>query len=69
MDKTLYISGQIGFIPSTMNIIEGGVEAEARQALDNMGHILRGGIHQHNLSVFTFVLQCGAFSSKILNQI
>merc|ERR1712198_820623 len=46
VDSTLYISGQIGFIPSTMQIVEGGAAAEAKQALTNMGHILKY-YHQH----------------------
>ena len=59
VDKTLYVSGQIGFVPSTMEvmsctlnvedvyikrpfqIVEGGAVAETKQALTNMGHILR----------------------------
>merc|ERR1712223_1015362 len=40
VNTTLYISGQIGFVPETMEVIKGGVVAEARQALTNMGHIL-----------------------------
>jgi 2-iminobutanoate/2-iminopropanoate deaminase len=40
VDKTLYISGQIGFDPTTMEIVQGGVEAETKQALTNMGAIL-----------------------------
>merc|ERR1712025_895498 len=40
VNNTLYISGQIGFNPETMEVIKGGVVAEARQALTNMGHIL-----------------------------
>ena len=41
MDKTLYVSGQIGFEPSTMEIVGGGVEAQTSQALKNMAQILR----------------------------
>jgi len=43
VDKTLYISGQIGFDPKTMIIVGGGkdVKAEAQQALTNMGEILK----------------------------
>ena len=41
VDKTLYISGQIGFDPKTMEIVNGGVEGEANQALVNMGAILK----------------------------
>merc|ERR1712110_356716 len=40
VNTTLYISGQIGFVPETMEVIKGGVVPEARQALTNMGHIL-----------------------------
>ena len=40
VNNTLYISGQIGFVPETMDVIKGGVVPEARQALTNMGHIL-----------------------------
>jgi 2-iminobutanoate/2-iminopropanoate deaminase len=41
VDSTMYLSGQIGFEPSTMNIIRGGVKAETRQALVNMGEVLK----------------------------
>ena len=47
VDRTLYISGQIGFEPSTMEIVgrksggRGSVEEEAMQALKNMGEILK----------------------------
>ena len=37
VNTTLYISGQIGFVPETMEVIKGGVVPEARQALTNMG--------------------------------
>ncbi len=36
----LYTSGQLGSDPVTGNLMEGGVEAEARQALVNLGYIL-----------------------------
>ena len=37
VNNTLYISGQIGFVPETMEVIRGGVVAETKQALTNMG--------------------------------
>lgn len=40
VDKTLYISGQLGLDSQTGSLVPGGVEAEAKKALDNMGHIL-----------------------------
>jgi len=39
--NTLYVSGQLGLVPASMELIGGGVEAEARQALQNMGEILK----------------------------
>lgn len=36
----VFASGQLGFDPATGNIVEGGVEAETRQALTNLGNIL-----------------------------
>ena len=38
--NTLYCSGQLGLIPATGTLAE-GVEAQARQALDNLGEVLR----------------------------
>jgi len=34
--KTLYLSGQIGVVPGTSELVEGGMEEEARQTMDNM---------------------------------
>ncbi len=33
---TLYLSGQIGIKPGTTTLVAGGMEAEARQAMDNI---------------------------------
>ena len=38
--QLLYTSGQLGLDPVAGNLVEGGVEAEARQALVNLGYIL-----------------------------
>ena len=38
--STLYVSGQLGLNPADGSLAE-GVEAQARQALDNLGTILR----------------------------
>jgi 2-iminobutanoate/2-iminopropanoate deaminase len=37
----LYLSGQIGLAPGTMSPVAGGVAAETRQAMDNIGATLR----------------------------
>jgi reactive intermediate/imine deaminase len=33
---TLYLSGQIGVAPGTLRLVPGGLEAEARQTMDNI---------------------------------
>ncbi|XP_046382110.1 2-iminobutanoate/2-iminopropanoate deaminase-like [Haliotis rufescens] len=55
-DKTMYISGQIGFVPTTMEIVTGGAAAETDQALKNMGAILEEGGSSYNNVVKTTVL-------------
>uniref|UniRef100_A0A8C5MVG9 Reactive intermediate imine deaminase A homolog n=1 Tax=Leptobrachium leishanense TaxID=445787 RepID=A0A8C5MVG9_9ANUR len=41
VDKTMYVSGQIGMDPVSGQIVPGGVTDEATQALVNMGEILK----------------------------
>ena len=36
----LYLSGAIGNRPGTLTLVEGGIAAEARQAMDNIGRVL-----------------------------
>ena len=36
----LYLSGAIGKRPETLALVEGGIAAEARQAMDNIGQVL-----------------------------
>ena len=37
----LYLSGAIGNKPGTMTLVEGGLTAQARQAMENIGEVLR----------------------------
>jgi 2-iminobutanoate/2-iminopropanoate deaminase len=39
-DFFVYTAGQLGIIPETGNLIEGGIEAETRQSLQNVQKIL-----------------------------
>ena len=36
----LFTAGQVGLDPSTMEFVEGGIEAQTRQALTNLKHVL-----------------------------
>ena len=40
VDRTIYISGQIPFDPKTMTCVEGGIEAQTKQVMENMKAIL-----------------------------
>ena len=37
----VYLSGQIPLDPQTMQIVEGGIEAQARRVFDNLGAVAR----------------------------
>ena len=39
--EMLYLSGQMGTLPGTLTLIDGGMAAEARQALSNIEHALQ----------------------------
>ncbi|XP_048363398.1 2-iminobutanoate/2-iminopropanoate deaminase [Sphaerodactylus townsendi] len=41
VDRTVYIAGQIGMDPSNGQLVPGGVKEQAKQALKNMGEILK----------------------------
>jgi len=40
VDNTLYLSGNIGNIPGTMEIAEGGIHGETRQTMENISAVL-----------------------------
>ncbi|KAG7458108.1 hypothetical protein MATL_G00234690 [Megalops atlanticus] len=41
VDRTMYISGQLGLDTASGQLVSGGVQAQAKQALINMGEILK----------------------------
>ena len=40
VDNTLYVSGNIGNIPGTLELAEGGIQGETRQTLENMKRVI-----------------------------
>lgn len=54
-DNLVFTAGQIGFDPATMEIVTGGVEAETKQALINLKHILEAADSGLNFVVKTLV--------------
>ncbi|XP_020893771.1 2-iminobutanoate/2-iminopropanoate deaminase [Exaiptasia diaphana] len=55
-DKTMYISGQLGLDPKTMEFVSQDAGGQTKQALTNMGHILEAGGSAFNKVVKATVL-------------
>ncbi len=60
---TLYISGHLGRNPVTTDLVEGGIEAETRQAMANIQEVLKaaGMELEHVVSVTAFIADIGEF--------
>lgn len=41
VNNTLYLSGQVGNVPGQMKLVEGGIEEETRQTLENIKSTLQ----------------------------
>ena len=59
-DGIVYCSGQIALEPSTMELVDGGVEAQTRKVLDNLGNVLDAAG-----SDFAHVLKCTVFLASM----
>ena len=56
----LYLSGQVGIVPETMKLREGGMPAEAKQALEN----IRTTLHAHGLTM-RHIVKCTVMLADI----
>lgn len=57
VDKLLFLSGQIGTRPGTTELVDGGIEAEARQTMENIHAALkRHGLGMGDLVKCTIML-------------
>jgi len=54
-ENLVFTAGQIGLDPATMEIVEGGVEAQTRQVLTNLKHVLEAADSGLNFVVKTTV--------------
>ena len=54
-ENLVYTAGQIGLDPATMEIVRGGIEAETRQVLTNLKHVLESADSGLNFVVKTLV--------------
>lgn len=64
-DGWLFTSGQIGLDPATMEIVAGGVEAEARQVVANLGAVLAaaGCSVDHIVKATIYLVDMGDFAA------
>jgi 2-iminobutanoate/2-iminopropanoate deaminase len=49
----LYLSGVLGYVPGTLKLVPGGIEAETRQTMENIGAVLKA-----NGLTFDHVFKC-----------
>jgi reactive intermediate/imine deaminase len=62
VNGVLYLSGQVGNVPGELKLVPGGFEPEARQAMDNIGAVLK----RHGAS-FDDVFKCTVFLADMKN--
>ncbi|MBO6495893.1 MAG: RidA family protein [Roseivirga sp.] len=54
VDNMLYLSGVVGMVPGKMELVEGGLEAEAKQVMENIKQVLEAnGSSMENAVKFT----------------
>ena len=69
LDNLIFTSGQIGIDPSTGKIMQGGIEAETKQVLENIESVLiEGGVDRSNIVKLTVYLKIFADFPVINNQ-
>lgn len=56
----LFLSGQVGIRPGTFQLVDGGIEAEARQTMENIGMVLEAAG-----AGFEDIVKCTIFLSDI----
>ena len=69
VDKTMYLSGSLGVDTASGNLVSGGIAAEARQALTNIGHVLEEAGLTYKHVVKTTVLLADINDFAVLNSI
>ncbi|MNC34154.1 Enamine/imine deaminase [compost metagenome] len=57
---TLYLSGQVGIVPSTQKLAPGGIEAESRQTMDNIKTVVE--VHGYSMKD---IVKCTVFLADL----
>lgn len=69
VDRTVYVSGQVGIDPSSGQLVPGGVVEEAKQAFKNVGEILKAAGCDYTNVVKTTVLLADMNDFGTVNEI
>ncbi|XP_024060702.2 2-iminobutanoate/2-iminopropanoate deaminase [Terrapene carolina triunguis] len=69
IDRTMYIAGQLGMDPSSGQLVPGGAKEEAKQALKNIGEILKAAGCDYCNVVKTTVLMADMKDFSDINEI
>ncbi|XP_029369937.1 2-iminobutanoate/2-iminopropanoate deaminase isoform X2 [Echeneis naucrates] len=69
VDRTMYISGQLGLDVASGQLVEGGVQAQTKQALVNMGEILKAAGCDYTNVVKTTVLLADINDFNSVNEV
>jgi len=68
VNGTLYVSGQIALDPSTMKIVEGGIQEQTEQVLKNIGAILNEAGYEYADVVKSTCLLSDMANFKAMNE-
>ena len=55
IEDLVFTAGQVGLDPATMELVEGGIEAQTRQVLTNLSHVLEAADSGLNFVIKTTV--------------
>uniref|UniRef100_A0A098LZJ9 2-iminobutanoate/2-iminopropanoate deaminase n=1 Tax=Hypsiglena sp. JMG-2014 TaxID=1550645 RepID=A0A098LZJ9_9SAUR len=69
VDRTMYISGQLGMDPSSGQLVRGGAKEQAHQALQNIGEILKAAGCDSSNVVKTTVLMTDMKDFNDINEV
>lgn len=65
LDSLVFSSGQIAMLPATGNLVEGGIEAQTKQAMENLKAVLEAGASSLDniVKVTIFMQDLGDFAA------
>ena len=69
VNGTLYISGQVGLNPVTMKLVEGGIQEQTQQIMENIGAILKAAGYDYSDVVKSTCLLSDIAHFKPMNEV